>query len=315
MQDGVSEDDRLFEEAMNLIIRLQNDRDNPVVLEMIRGWRDRSELHEKLWQEVVEIHGMSGQILADNRKVKRSDQSGTTRRNLMIAGGLCLGAAASSSLVLPELRRWRADYTTTTSEVRRIPLPDGSLATLGPDSALLLHFGPQERQLELDGMCFFEVAADPQRPFRVNAGGIEAVALGTAYDVAEEDGFVSVSVDHGLVAVSTPASEIGRLQEGQWLRFDIDDKTFASGNQDVAEVAAWRNGLIFADKDRVATIVQRISRWKLGKVIIADTSLGTREISGVFDVHQPMRALEAVVQPYGGKVRQLSPWLTVITSI
>jgi transmembrane sensor len=35
----------------------------------------------------------------------------------------------------------------------------------------------------------------------------------------------------------------------------------------------------------------------------------------VFDLNQPIAALEAVVEPYGGKVRQISPWLTVISSI
>lgn len=316
MQDDESEGDRLFEEAMNLIIRFQNDRGNPIVLDMIRAWRARSMEHEKLWQEVVEIHGMSGQILADNRSADRRQHPGTTRRNLMIAGGLCLGAAASSGLVLPDaLRRWRADFTTTTSEIRRISLPDGSLATLGPDSALSLRYGSQQRALDLEGMCFFDVAADPLRPFSVTAKGVTAVALGTAYDVAEESGFVSVSVEHGLVAISAQALEIGRVERDEWLRFDLGDSTYARGKRDAAEVAAWRNGLVFADKDRVATIVERISRWQQGKVIIADRSLGSKEISGVFDLDQPMRALEAVVQPYGGKVRQLSPWLTVISSI
>lgn len=317
MQDDVSEDDRLFEEAMNLIIRFQNDRGNPIVLDMIRAWRSRSAQHEHLWQEVVEIHGMSGQILADHRNATgQHEHTSMTRRNLMIAGGLCLGAAASSGLVLPDaLRRWRADYTTMTSEVRRIALPDGSFATLGPDSALSLRFGSRQRGLDMEGMCFFEVSPDPQRPFRVTTKGVEATALGTAYDVAEESGFVSVSVDHGTVAVNSEGSKIGQLEGGQWLRFDLNEKTFARGDRDATEVAAWRNGLIFADRDRVATIVERIARWHQGKVIIADNSLASKEISGVFDVNQPTRALEAVVQPYGGKVRQLSPWLTIISSI
>lgn len=59
-----------------------------------------------------------------------------------------------------------ADFVTATAEIRRLPLPDGSIATLGPESALALHFAQQRQGVELlSGMACFKVAGDPARDF------------------------------------------------------------------------------------------------------------------------------------------------------
>ena len=46
MNDIAPDLDRLLDEAIDLVIRLQNDPDNPVALEMIRAWRARGAVHE-----------------------------------------------------------------------------------------------------------------------------------------------------------------------------------------------------------------------------------------------------------------------------
>jgi transmembrane sensor len=35
----------------------------------------------------------------------------------------------------------------------------------------------------------------------------------------------------------------------------------------------------------------------------------------VFDSRDPITALEAVVHPHGGRVRRITPWLTVVAPI
>lgn len=59
--------------------------------------------------------------------------------------------------------------------------------------------------------------------------------------------------------------------------------------------------------------MSRIARWQPGRVVLAARSLADQRISGLFDLSNPIMALEAVVHPYGGKVRQISPYLTVIS--
>ena len=87
------------------------------------------------------------------------------------------------------------------------------------------------------------------------------------------------------------------------------------GKRDASQIAAWRDGMIVAERETVSAVVAKIARWHRGRIMIAGPNFGSRRISGVFDLHDPVAALEAVVHPHGGKVRQISPWLTVVSPI
>lgn len=313
MTEQAPDDEMLFEQALDLIIRLQNDPASPVTRELIRRWRARGPDYEAAWAEAAEIHGMAGKVLVDQRA---AEDSAISRRGVLLGGAALALAAGTGAMVGPGLLlRARADHITSTAELRRVPLADGSIATLGPDSAIRAAFTPQRRDTELlAGMAFFEVAPDPARPFRVAVDGFEATALGTAFEVSRDAGYVTVSVDSGVVQASTPANS-ETLAAGDWLTLEEATNGVERGARDPGQVAAWRDGVIVADREAVASVVARIARWQAGRVVIADQTLGAQRISGVFDLGNPISALRAVIQPHGGRVRQFSPWLTVISPV
>lgn len=302
--------DRLLDEAIDLIIRLQNAPGNAVTTEMIAGWRARSPEHERTWIKVAEAHGMSGQVLTVKRKTERRAKLGLTRRNLMLGGAIGIVAAGAGAYAVPEIiLRARADHITAKGEIRRIELADGSSVLLGPDSALALDYAERQRDIELlQGMAFFAVAADETRPFRVSCGAMSAVALGTAFDMSNDAGLLGLSVEHGVVAALGE-----RLVAGDWVTFDPGSQSLARGKRPVDQIATWRDNLITAEGETVAALVARIARWCPGSVVIADPAIGRQKVSGIFDVKDPMLALAAAVHPAGGTVRQISPLLTVIS--
>ena len=309
--------ERLLDEAIDLVIRLQNDPDNPVAIEMIEGWRARSAEHERIWAKVSGAHGMSGKVLRDRARAERRAKSNVTRRKFMIGGAAGLGAVAAGSILLPDaIVSARADYLTDKGEIRRIELSDGSIATLGPESALALDYAPDRRGIELlRGMSYFEVAEDANRPFVVDASRMTARALGTAFDMSVDAGLVSVSVANG--GVETQSHDAGpwgtaKLVAGDWMTFDPSARITDRGRREVGQVAAWRQALIVADREPVSALVARISRWCPGRVVIADPFVGAQKVSGLFDLREPHRALEAVVHPAGARVRKVSSYLTVI---
>jgi transmembrane sensor len=312
------EDRCLFREAADLAIRLQNDPANPVSVKMVRAWVARSPTHEATWSKVAEIHGMTGQILAKERKAARG--GGLSRRNLVIGGAIGLSAAAAGTWGIPRaILAAKADYMTATAEIRRVALSDGSAITLGPDSAVSLDYTDTRRGIDLmTGMAFFEVANDPARPFAVRCGELTATALGAAFDVSNDAGFISVAVDHGVVKASAPGSELRlgeQLNVGDWITLDVALQRIIRGTRDASQIAAWRDGMIVADKETVSAMVAKIARWQRGSVVLAEPSLGSRVVSGVFDLHDPTRALEAVVRPFGAKVRKVTPFITVISPV
>jgi transmembrane sensor len=311
---------RLTDEAIDLAIRLQNDPDNPVAIEMIRAWRARGPEHERIWLRVARVHGASGKVLTQRRKAERREKLGLTRRNLVIGGVVGLGAAGASYSILPDmLLRRRADHITGKGEIRSVTLEDGSVATLGPDSAIAVDFTTRLRRIQLlAGMSFFDVAAEPQRAFVVQVAELTATALGTAFDVASDAGMLSISVDRGSVEAQAPHSAIAggsKLAAGEWVTFDSATYAVERGSREAGQIASWRDNMIIAEREAVSALVARIGRWIPGRIVMADPFIGSQRVSGIFDLNNPKRALEAVVHPAGAHVRQVSSYLTVISPI
>ncbi len=320
MNETIPDQEQLLDEAIDLIIRLQNDPGNPVAIELIRAWRARGTEYEECWTRIAKVHGASGSILMEKRRIERRESLGLSRRNFMIGGLAMLATGTAFYIFGPSLLlRARADYITAKGEIRRIDLPDGSVATIGPDSALALAFTADRRIIHLlAGMSYFKVKSDPNRPFSVFAGNLNATALGTAFDVSSDAGVLSVSVDHGLVDVrsSDTALESGvKLGQGEWIVYDSASSTIARGERERDQIASWRNNIVVAEKETISALVARISRWMPGRVVIADPSIGNLRVSGIFDLNDPLLALQAVVHPAGGRVRQISSFLTVVSSL
>jgi transmembrane sensor len=93
------------------------------------------------------------------------------------------------------------------------------------------------------------------------------------------------------------------------------DGNVTTGTKDVGQIASWRDGMIVVERETIASVVSRVARWTNGRVVIASSQLAGQPVSGVYDLRQPLLALEAIVQPYGGKVRAIGPYLTVISAI
>ena len=319
MEDVCPEQDKLLFEAIDLVIRLQSDPGNPVALEMVQAWRNRSENHEKIWNRVAATHGMSGKILNAQHQAAQPESSLLNRRNFMIAGAAGIAGLAATSYLTGKNTQNPADVMTARGEIRRIELVDGSIATLGPDSALTYAYTDQRRKIKLlAGMAYFEVVSDPYRPFSIASDEFRVTALGTRFDISNDRGVLNVAVDRGLVEIRGPDTGLihgKQVAEGSWLRYDPAGPHLTEGKRDIEQIAAWRDNILVAEEETVAVLIAKINRWYSGRIVMADPFVGKQKVSGLFDVSNPKRALEAVVYPAGGHVRYVSSQLALITPI
>jgi transmembrane sensor len=96
-----------------------------------------------------------------------------------------------------------------------LTLPDGSSVELSPNSRIAYagNFDTTAaRDVYLSGEAFFQVAADPNRPFRVFANNIVTKVLGTSFRVRsfDSDTTIAVTVRTGKVSVYAQALSGGR---------------------------------------------------------------------------------------------------------
>lgn len=317
MTAAETQEDRLFREAFDLIIRLKGEPDDQAVRQQVLQWRNISAAHETVWAQATRIDRLSKTALINISASERPRRRLSRRDMILLGGGAAMAAAVSAAVLPTALLRFRAEHLTAKAEMREIRLSDGSVVTLGPDSAIRSSFRPDQRHVELlEGMAYFDVTPDAKRPFRVSAEDMTLSVLGTAFDIGLEAGNVSVAVSHGRVEVVPFADQRPeRLVAGQWLSANPKRGLVTRGERQSETVADWRNGLLNVENENVATVIARIARWQSRRTLIADASLGREKISGTFHLDRPVEAIRAAVQPHGGHVRAVSPWLLVISRI
>lgn len=185
--------------------------------------------------------------------------------------------------------------TRVAEELQAIALTDGTDVQLAAGSRIEVSIEPQARTVELArGAAFFDVAPDPDRPFRVVAGGAAVRVTGTTFDVQRGIETVSVSVAEGRVVVAqtvqtagdsaaggsgepAPVRVLGANQRvvlsedglGEVVAVDPDD------------VAAWRSGRLVYTRRTLAEIVDEVSRYH-DRPVRVDPAVAGLRLSGRF---------------------------------
>lgn len=312
------DDRRLFTEATDLAIRLQDDPGDASAIRTIKAWVAQSPSHARMWARVCEIHGMAGKVLLDQRQAR--DKGSLSRRTIIKSGALGLAAAGTGYLVLPGIiLNARADYRTGTGEIEAIELSRSSIITLGPETAIAVDSTEADTQIDLlSGMAYFQIASDFARRFSVVAEALTATTLGAAFEVSIDAGNITVSAENGSIDtwIAEPVADNREpLDAGAWITLESATNRYARGRRDTTQVARWREGLLVAENETVAALVAKIARWHRGLVLVVDPGLASLKVSGVFDLSDPVDALRAVVSPFGGKVRQFAGVVTITSLV
>ena len=62
----------------------------------------------------------------------------------------------------------------------------------------------------------------------------------------------------------------------------------------------------------VGDVVGDLRRYYHGLIILADPGLADQRLTGVYNLADPVGAIEAVARAHGGIVRHISPWILLI---
>ncbi|EJW92056.1 anti-sigma factor, partial [gut metagenome] len=97
---------------------------------------------------------------------------------------------------------------TTFGEKKEITLADGSCVILNACSKLQYpnQFTDNYRNIKLNGEAYFQVAPNPDKPFRIKTPHFGVEVLGTKFNVKSypDDQIQSVEVENGKVQVDLP---------------------------------------------------------------------------------------------------------------
>lgn len=305
-----SESQQAREEAASWLILLDDDPDDQEQQASFREWLEKSPAHASAWASV----SRTSDVLASAPKPVAPVNirwAGLKRPGPRAMAGWAIAACLLLVFAPTLLLSVRSDEMTGTAEIRTVKLVDGSVVRLGPRSAIAVSFTDEKRSIALlAGEALFDVGDDPHRPFSVRARDAVITDLGTRFDVGIRHETLDVAVNHGMVRVASSGRSYD-LGPGDWLQLSGEGGRTGEGLPE--ELTSGPSTRIAARNTPVGSVVDELRPWFSGRIIVTDSALGAKAVTGVFDATDPAKALRTIVGPVGGKVTQISPWLLIVS--
>lgn len=202
--------------------------------------------------------------------------------------------------------RMLAEHATAPGTHETLTLADGSRIYLDGDSAVDVSLNETSREITLErGRAWFDVTHDERRPFRVRAGDAAVRVLGTAFAVERLPDSTVVTVERGRVAAQTRSADPPvQLLPGD--RLQLRTGAVPRPERVSPETAlAWRRGRIVFDRATLATVAEELTRSGAGRVVILDSQLRDKKLSGVFRTDDPRAILDAVEAGLGVSITRI----------
>jgi transmembrane sensor len=156
-------------------------------------------------------------------------------------------------------------YSTDFGERKQLQLPDGSKVILNSNTLLTYKadYNEEDRQLELLGEAYFEVAKDAEKKFIVHSNGFSTTAIGTAFYVHGRQPAQSYSVDliEGKVSLQNGSGSPLLLQAGEAATWSGSGNLFDKKAFDTRLLRQWIEGKLTFQKADSREVLQHLAQW------------------------------------------------------
>jgi transmembrane sensor len=297
-------------DAVAWFVKRRIDRSSPADERAFAAWLAAEEGRAEAYREVERSYAFAAHAL-DGRK---SSGRPAERRPARVWAAAASFAAIALIVAASVPMLWTDAYRTQAGERRIVTLNDGSTVHLNGATRISVKFDAHTRTIDLlAGEALFEVAKDPDKPFRVHAGGRVVQAVGTAFDIDLGTERVDVAVSEGTVLVlpsakpegaATPLESI-QLPKGNAVSYSADGRSGPVRPVAADTVGAWRRDLLIFADDPIAKILVALSRHYGGVFTTSDRRLDDRRFTGTITLRDRAQTLRFLEQALSVQVRDL----------
>jgi transmembrane sensor len=327
----IPDDRTLSDQAIQWRVRLQADDVTADDLRAFEQWKNQSPRHRESYEEIDSLwHDLDNpahQVWEDQEQGTDPVESlpaGTPlswRRPALLAASVALVLLVGFwiSTEIPILNPNMISVARGKHLIRT--LPDGSTVHLNTNTTLEVAFSESERRIVLhEGEAWFTVKPDPTRPFDVEAAGGTIRAVGTEFNILQNEEETRVTVIEGAVKVMPslqPGSavqdpEVKTVTAGEQVRYrpgtGMDEVTPAN----LVQVSGWRHGQLVFNLEPLGNVVEEVDRYWSGKILVLDADLRDRQISGVFQTNDPDAVVRALVETFELESVKIAGYLYIL---
>jgi transmembrane sensor len=318
---------RIRAEAAAWVALLHSPERNPMIEAGLQRWIAASPQHVAAWELATNVWNDTGSLprRIPVRDAVRMPMRLRFPRPALATLVLCLIVAAAG---LPYLLR--PSLNTAVGEQRTLNLDDGTRVELNTDTHLLVRYDRQRRKVILEsGEAYFQVAPE-RRPFVVEAGEQEILALGTAFVVRrDQTGDVSLTVTliEGRVSVASADSQkalavdarttdsatrqpVSLLNPGE--RLKLRGHTAPKlDSPSLEETTGWMRGLLIFDNTPLREAIAEFNRYNVAKITVASREVGEIPVGGIFRISDARSFAHAVADSYDLRLTSRDRTLTL----
>jgi len=320
MRDQNNEAELLDREAHRWVTQIVSGEARVVDAEAIRQWCYRSPAHEAAFAAAIKQwrdFGLVGYKLRARPDLRVWTPPLVSRRALLGGAGVLAAGVAGYAAVRPPLGLWpslselTADYRTATGEQRRILLGDDVSVQMNSQTSIAISSPGHDRdQVRLiAGEAAF--ATTSRKTLEVLAGDGGMVANEARFDVRNVGSIVCVTCFDGELRVEF-ASRVATIGAKQQVRYDAGGLQSAV-TIDPVEAAAWHDGFLIFHLTPLSEVIAEINRYRPGKVILMNPSLGKNPVNGRFSIRRMDEVLVWIEYAFGAEPHALPGGVLLLT--
>jgi transmembrane sensor len=181
----------------------------------------------------------------------------------------------------------------TTDERINVTFPDGSLGVLNEYSSFSFpeEFG-DDRRVSFSGEAYFDIIKS-NKPFIIDANGVEVKVLGTAFNLITDENNVSLYVDRGLVAFSKDGVDT-KVKAGLEAIFNKKTNKVTIKEIPNANIMSWRNGYFKFDDTPLNEALADLSEYYDVEFKLTNNKLSSCRISVVINQKSLSEAVDLI---------------------
>jgi ferric-dicitrate binding protein FerR (iron transport regulator) len=181
-------------------------------------------------------------------------------------------------------------------------LSDGSKIWLNASSSIRFPatFSGKQRNVEITGEVYFEIAKNPNMPFTVSTKGMKVEVLGTHFNINayDDEPTVKTTLLEGAVKV-TANGKPGFLKPGQQAQLTTSGEIKVNSDVNIDEAMAWKEGVFRFQSEDMMTIMRQVSRWYNVDVVFKD-QISERYVVTRLTRNVPVSKLLTIFETAGG---------------
>jgi len=166
-------------------------------------------------------------------------------------------------------------YATVAHETKQVPLPDGTMMSLGENTRIRVESGynKTERKLALvSGTAKFDVVHAPERPFVVDMGDVSVKDIGTSFTIERTADSIKVIVWEGKVALMRhETGETREIAAGGEESFYMEGRKFGEMHM--------RGYQLRFDDQSLSAVAATLEKASGRKIVLSDAALGEKRLT------------------------------------